>query len=244
MRRVLFSLLVLFAAMAVGCAEDEVGYGSIQVKWLIQGTQCGPAGIKLIRVDLKQSGTTILSEPGDCGNGKLLLENVPEGVYDIQLTGLNDNSKGIYEGYYPNFKVRAGSTPNVTPSIPVTVKTGELALMWILPTAKPCSGNNIAQVETTLWRGSVAERTVTFSCDPGSATPSDQEAAAWLDAQVDFTDGYMVFRNLVPGEMKVNLFGISSEGLRTAYGEETVEVPIDNDVKVDVQLTACQDPCQ
>ncbi len=246
MRKVLSVLAVAVLSMtATACAEDAAGFGSASIEWSVQGKRCDTAGIVMVRVDLIQDGTLVISESASCGNEKLLLEEVPEGVYDVMVYGLNKDSLKIYQGEFPGLRVRPGSVPATTPEkIPLVVIKGELKLMWILPTNKPCSGNDILKVEATLWRGVDVLRTVEFYCDPGSVTLTKDEAAILAESMVAFADGWMVFSDLVPGEIAVNLFGVSKEGKRTAYGEETVEVPIGNDVEVEVPLTACQDPCQ
>ena len=246
MKKALFIVVMaLFSILAQACAEEAAGFGSVQVSWTITGSQCGTAGIVLVRVDLVQEGTPIVSESAPCSGGsKILLEDVPEGVYDVIVTGLDKDSRKIYQGSMEGLRVRAGAEPVQTGSIPVVVIKGELKLMWILPTAKPCSGNDISKVEATLWRGVDVVRTVEFYCDPGAVALSKPEQAILDQANVAFEDGWMVFRELVPGELRVNLFGLSDDGLRTAFGEDTVEVPIGNDVELEVLLSKCQDPCQ
>ncbi|GEM_PF-4046091 len=239
-----FFVLTTMLALGSGCAEDAAGFNSLVVKWEVQGTKCSTAGIVNVRVELKQSGVTVISESGSCAKGSLVLEEVPEGVYDIVLVGLDENSKGTFEGRLSGVRVKEGAAPVETSAIQLAVKKGELMLMWILPTAKPCSGNDIYRVEATLWRGEDVVRTLEFYCDPGSV-PLDKTETAELEANmVRFEEGYMVFWGLVPGTIRINLFGISSTDKRTAQGELEVEVPKDGYVKADVQLEACQHPCQ
>jgi len=224
----------------MACSDDSSGFGIVQVEWMIKGTTCDKAGIIDVEVQLRQEGTTMLSDDLRCSDGEAYFNEVPAGVYDIRLIGKDGDSNPFFEGKYEGLVVKAGNTVSSPPDVlEMEAKKGTILLAWSFPADQSnlCGFNNVETVEVNVSQAGTAVSLFsgTFPCDPMYADNKDLAAP--------FEEGRVVISDIPPGEADIVLFGLSPEGVRAYSGEEVVTVPKTGSISVTVGLEPCEDNC-
>lgn len=233
----LHMVLILGLVGLASCGTDSPGTGAVGVSWMVEGATCELAGLTTVRLDLLQDGELLDSQEGSCSAGSLVLEGVTEGRYDLYLAGLDPEDNVLYEASYEGLKVVAGDTPSTPPSkLLLSMKLGVVKLRWTLPAENPmCSFNDIADVEVSVLQdGSMFSLYhQLFPCDPGTSE----------DLPSPLVGGWIEISNILPGDVKLVLYGINSQDERVFKGEAEATVEISAPVEVSVPLTACDNGC-
>jgi hypothetical protein len=224
---------------SVGCGEEAPGTGGVEVSWMVEGATCQIAGLETVRAELHIKGEVVSSEEAACLDGKLRIDDVLEGRYDIYLAGLDAAGHVRYDGSHTGLKVKAGSTYASPPAkIRLTMKLAELRLQWSLQATNPmCGFNNVSVVEVNVFQaGSMFSLyQEDFPCDPGTVKVSELPSP--------LVEGWIIISQLLPGDVTVVLYGLDSKEERIFKGESSVTLTNVEPVDAQIPLTPCDNGC-
>jgi hypothetical protein len=232
-------LALVIGPLSQGCSEEEKSPGRVKISWQVAGSTCAKAGITDVHINLIEDDLTVLTEREKCTAGSVIFNDVPTGVYDVQVRGYDKNDNPIYEGTETSLSVKSGETPS-EPANPVELKpkTGFLMLRWKFPPDFPgeCLFNDVKKVEVNVSQASTVLELFTgeFPCSPSDL---DIEPAVPLD------NGWYIIENVPAGEIEIFLFGLSEDGERMFFGEEIVDVQSAGQIQLTITLNPCEGQC-
>lgn len=216
-------LIALLAAFVPGC--EDSGSGDVLFRWAVGLTgTCEEARLTQVEVRLEDGGgSRIASAVTPCGEGRVLLEAVPEGTYRARLTAYDDVGAPAYEAVVGGVSVG----PVVGAVDPVFARLAprpaSARVVWFFHGGRLCSAYGVDQVRVRLF-SSDRERVVKESaCDAGDVL---------LDGLED-------------GRYGIRVEGMTVEGIAThAFTVANVEIRPGHAVEVDAPLTPCGDDCR
>lgn len=233
--------LVFFGLIAycLGCSNESNSFatGSLFVRWIIPGKTCDALQVVKVRLhlldkDLKEAEN--FPKEYNCGEGTagVTIHDIPVGTYTIQLEGISQDGKALYEGSVAPVVIRKDEVTNVSPAIVLQRKKASFVVIWDFPSGTGhCAGNKVGEVEVNLYddEGWLVQSQV-YPC----VLPPEQ-----------YAEGGVVFSNLKGDkEYTFILYGWSIDGHRTFRGETTQKANPDEQLKVVVMLERCPGPDQ
>jgi len=229
----------VLALGSVACGEEAPEMGGVEVSWMVEGATCQIAGLETVRAELHIKGEMVQSEEAACLDGKLRIDDVLEGRYDVYLAGLDAAGHVRYDGTHAGLKVKAGDTYAAPPAkIRLTMKLAELRLQWSLQADNPmCGFNNVALVEVNVFQaGSMFSLyQEDFPCDPGTVKASDLPSP--------LVDGWIQIAQLLPGDVTIVLYGLDTQEERIFKGELSVTLTNVEPVDAQIPLVTCDNGC-
>ncbi len=237
MRRLLLSILVLSPlGLGLGCGDDTVAPGDINVHWSHGPTaSCDSRHVVTLEARAVKGEDLVGSAQASCESaskdGTITIYDLTPGNYTIEVEAFDASGKGLYLGTAERQPVSEGKLTD-SDTITLTQKPVRLAVDWTVPSGK-CAGSPIKQVhiqyipDQSQTGAVVAEETV--GCD-----------AVYEDLDGESQPG-VLFVDLDPDDdIKLFLFGLDANGNEVATGEEGPFAlsPGDNERKV-VPLTIC-----
>ncbi len=232
----LVALFLFSACDALDKAEVYDPAGSILVKWKIAGNTCDMAGIEFVRVELAQDGEVAkgfgLSAACTEGENGVTLNDVPVGLWDVQISATNTLDQQMYVGEAAGIVVEKGVESTLDEPISLMAKDGSILVRWSFPLdAATCGFSMIDKVEISALETDtgIARFNKTLDCDPDST---------------DLVDGWVEVDSLPTGvQVEIVLFGLNELGNRTHFGSASMEVPGTGTVTVVIPLEPCEESC-
>ena len=182
--------------------------GTIIVAWEVGASGCEAAEIDTVEVTI-DGGTSSFA----CGDGTATFD-VPAGVYDIHLDGVDLQGATRYDGD-TEVTVGAGQTVNA-PTTVLSALPADLTVTWFFENGRLCSANGVEEVELTVFEDDFVVDSVVAPCDDGTASLED----------------------LVAGTYDVNLLARDAGGVAQFEGTETVDLLKGDLAVLEIQLVA------
>ncbi|PKN54179.1 MAG: hypothetical protein CVU56_27915 [Deltaproteobacteria bacterium HGW-Deltaproteobacteria-14] len=236
MRRTL--LLLVTALLVLGCGDDVVKPGGLEVRWT-QGplATCGSRNLVQLesRAYLKNvlKGTGTSSCPAAERTGSMIIEELPPGNYTVVVEGFDADSKGVYLGMAEKVGVQEAKS-TTTAVIELVQKPVRLNVTWTTPTGK-CAASPIRKVEVNVYVNAGTDTQLADAeqgvCEAESPNPEDPSQML----------AGLVFDGLVPnGDVVVIAYGLDSKGDKIAKGQSESFILAPGDfVTKEIPLTTC-----
>ena len=115
-----------------GCYEMDLGHGAMRASFAIdyQGSTCESAGIHSIKAVLND-GINVYKVTTDCADYGIWMENIPAGLYDLTLYGLDDQNKVVVDSLdYDHLYVQILGNDIVAPNIEMITLTEATVQLW------------------------------------------------------------------------------------------------------------------
>ena len=236
--RWLWLLTMLAPVLFTGCIGEEgaAKTNDLRVFWVISPGTCADANVLNVRVDVKDGdGVVYDSNLFLCSNGQGLLPQIPEGDWTVELVGLDDDNRELYDGPAQEVKVEESLEPvEVKPPVQLSVRRAVIDLAWSFSSGKPCNFTGVHRMDIVVWDqvklAAQAEHNVDCDIDPTQ--------------QDDLHDGSRplgyIIGDLVPRAVKVEIRGLDESGVPTHVGATDIfDLEPAGIHRVDVTLSPC-----
>ena len=206
--------LPLLLAAACGGPEGSNQTNDLVVFWNVVGGRCVDAGVLNVQVELRDSGGALYDTNRFlCSNGRSTFADVPVGTYEVTLIGLDRENEATYKAGPKKHSVKAGEEPSeLLPPLDLEIRRATLVVTWSFTSGRPCSFSGVEKVEISVWDTAIEQQVVRVvsECDLD------------IKEQPLLPDGThpngLVVPDVVPRPVRVEAFGIDSDGLRRAAG--------------------------
>ena len=162
---------LIFVALACG-SDGGVRTGSIRVHWVVGGTTCETIGVKDVDIHILDDGFDILEGARtyacNLGGDGVLIVDIPEGVYSVEIEGIDSDGNAYYEGSFAGeASVSEGLETDLQPAINLQLKNALILLNWEFRNGKLCTTNGVSHVEVNAFDTTLNPVYMkTFECDP------------------------------------------------------------------------------
>ena len=207
-------LALLLTAACVGGTvydpgPDDPGFGELDLSWQIGTSGCSAAGIVTVEVDLGDEAASF-----DCLSGGGTL-TVPEGSYDIVMTGLDADGVARYGGSYLQAAVYESET-TVVPTVLLGALPATMTVTWYFQNGRLCGSNDVAELDIVVYDDDYILDVFTTECD----------------------DGIEQVGPVLSGSYTVQLIGRDGQGQAAFTGESDVDLERGDDTAVEIELVA------
>lgn len=188
--------------------SDDLSPGTVEISWQVGPAGCDAAGITDVDVDIGGVGGTFA-----CNDLQATL-SVPQGSYELTLSGLDGTGFPRYEGVAHNVVVASGQVTSV-PTVIMSALPASVSVTWYFENGKLCAANAVDTVEAVLYDQEFAVDTVDAPCD----------------------DGILMIEDVQPGDYLVSLLGRDGGGIVVFGGESSVTLDKGDTADVEVVLS-------
>ncbi len=233
-RRAALGALLLCVAIAglPGCFDSGSGQrepeapppGSLGLRWRITALNksCADAGLERVRIDLVSSEGTQIQATERCDDKGAELLEVPPGIYELTLSGLDADGRATYRVRESDLEVVAQQRLEVG-LLELERLPARLVASWAFVNGRTCAYNGVRQV--ALWVYDFdAEKPlhprVTFDCD--------------------YEDVFVVLE-VPPGQVDVIASGLDAQGEPLFSAHERYDVAAEQEQEVDLRLQRCEE---
>jgi len=154
-----------------GCGYDPTDHrpASVEVTWSVGGSTCSERGIATVQVTLSTPKGVEDTITTACQMGRVNVDSVPAGTYDIRVDGYPSGSTyPTYGGNLDGVPLHPGD--NQTSSIEMAEKPGALDITWRFDDGSLCAFAGVETIELVLWDShSNRAYAETLPCNPSLA---------------------------------------------------------------------------
>lgn len=223
-RRVCTLAPLLCFALLTGCGEDEEPDqpGVLSVSWRVSPLGCAESGVRNIEVALRgASALTTERLLVGCDAAGTAIDNLAPGKYLINLLGLNEDGKPIFETGEMAFGINAGEITDLGEQR-LTAKQAALTVFWYFDNGRLCTANGIGDMAVAVYDtdGYLIEET-SVSCESGGG----------------------IVENLKSGKLVIEVVGKGADGRGLYRGLQQVEVTRGDELNVEIAMIECAEGC-
>jgi|GEM_PF-3397284 len=152
-------IFIVSLLMACGGSDSPaLGKGALKIFWIQGGRQCDEAGIKDVAISLLKDGQEVLPneiiEPCEKGSRGVVIRDITEGVYSVQLVGITHEDKPFFEGRRDNVVITKDDTFVIRPAINLEIKKAKVIVNWDFEQGTGyCVGNQVTDVDVFVFDG-------------------------------------------------------------------------------------------
>jgi hypothetical protein len=185
--------------LSLAACDASPGPGSVRAYWHLGSQACAESGIDTVRVRVVTEGDDVVTPiPTTCDQGGqgLSIADVPAGLRQIVVEGLDDKGVARFEGQSEPVTIRSGRE-TVVPSIALGLRRAGVRVRWGFTNKLVCGANGVATIHLTAFDppGNLVAGTDVHPCDV-PLTTADPEGGAVLSGLPANTDLTLVVLGL------------------------------------------------
>ncbi len=191
------STLLATTLSLASCGEVEsLGEGQLALRWQVSPMGCSDAGLE--SVEVRVTGPQARVERFACDRGEADFDNLPPGLYQVELFGFDPDGEATFAAEPENVTVDADQTETMG-TLRLLARPASVHVGWVFSNGRVCGANDVDGVVVAVFDDfdyEVAHER--FSCDDGSGLVRDLRAGAYLVEASGYDGDEITWRGTIP----------------------------------------------
>ncbi|MCA9522669.1 MAG: hypothetical protein KC609_16945, partial [Myxococcales bacterium] len=239
--------LALAGGLGLGCntTSSPPPPGQLSVNYSLGLKSCADLDLSKIQIRLyDESGVLRANQENACSDSSktIVVSNVVQGYYRIQIDGLNEDGISTHRGGYPDATastkqyvlVESGKLSALNEAILLAARKGGIYLSWKFSNGDLCNFNGVADVKVIMYdENNSVIHSAKYPCDPSVLAPNPNDDVASGDYIKSKNGVYIAELNAGTTDLIVD--GLSATGVRLWQSSQQFDVA--NGVIKEIKVT-------
>lgn len=240
-------ILALSGSLGLGCNVNSSPPppGQISINYSLGLKSCKDLSLAKVQVRLyDEAGVLRANQESACSDSSktIVVNNVTQGYYRVQLDGLNDDGISTHRGAYPGagastkqyILVESGKLSALNEAILLAARKGGIYLSWKFSNGDLCNFNGVAEVKVIMYDANNAViHNAKYPCDPSVLAPNPADDVSSGDYIKSKNGVYIAELNAGTTDLIVD--GLSATGVRLWQASQQFDVA--NGVIKEIKVT-------